>query len=316
MREVLGTRERCLEDYDARFGPFIELRLDAVARGALTFDAAEARHCLGVVPRACVLWETEEPLEAFRVTCGGVFEGSVPENGDCASDEDCAGDAFCYRDAFSEQTCLGLCFGKIARGEACIEYAPCSAEGLDAGTCGSDGTCASIALGAGAAEGATCGLVPSGEHTLTLIPCSGDTWCNRGEEQTGVCARPVALGAECPTEQAPCAGGLCVDDGAVERCLSFTVQGSAGAPCRAVEREFCNPFLGLVCTSDVCEDGPGDCTSSFSCPSAEYCAVDQCVPKKADGEECEFEDECASSLCTQRLAGEPHRCYSPLCSEW
>jgi hypothetical protein len=193
---------------------------------------------------------------------------------------------------------------------------PCSTAGLEDATCGSDGTCASIALGAAVAEGATCGLVPAGEHALTLIPCSGNAWCNRGQEQTGVCAPPIALGEECPTEQAPCDGGMCSNDGPLERCLSFTLQPRAGAPCRAAEREFCNPDSGLVCTAEVCEDGPGDCTLGFSCPAPQYCATDQCVSKKADGEECERHDECASALCVQRLANEPHRCYAPFCPDW
>ncbi len=317
MRMLLGTRERCVERYDARFGPFIGLRLDAVARGTLTFDAAEARHCLDVIPRACVLWETEEPLNAFQVTCGGVFEGTVAPGGDCASDEDCAGDAICYRDAFSEPTCLGHCAPKVAPGAACVDEIPCSTGGLEDATCGSDLTCATVALGDTVGEGEPCGLSPSGEHAFTLIPCASGTWCDRGDEPMGVCAPPIAIGAECPTEQAPCLdGALCSRDGSVDRCMALTIQSIAGTPCRAAEHEFCDPYSALVCTADVCEDPPGDCVTGFSCPEPEYCAESACAPKKGDGEECAGDDECGSALCIQRLANEPHRCYAPFCSEW
>jgi hypothetical protein len=314
----VATQERCREDYDARFGPFVQLRLDAVARGTLTFDATEARHCLDVVPRACVLWETEEPLNAFRVTCGGVFEGTVAQGGDCASDEDCAGDSVCYHEPFSEPTCLGLCVPRIAPGAACLDEIPCSTGGLDDSTCGTDLTCATVALGDAVSEGAPCGLSPSGEHAFALIPCSSGTWCDRGEEPMGICAPPLAVGSECPSENPPCLdGALCAHEGApVASCLQFTLQTSAGAPCRAAEREFCDPLSLLVCTAEVCEEAPGDCVAGLACPEDQYCATDRCTPKKAVGEECDYESQCASALCEQRLANEPHRCYAPFCSEW
>jgi len=316
---LLGTHESCIDFFDTYWGPAIQVRVDEAGRGGVGFVPEEARRCLSALSHACLLFEAEEPLDAFRGPCAGVFEGAVPEGADCASDEDCSGSALCHTDAFQDPgTCLGHCVTLLPPGSTCTGDVPCSPAGGDGARCLDDGHCVRAVLGEPVAEGERCGLFDQGDNTMLVVGCSGASWCNADSTQVGTCAPPLAVGDVCPSENPPCAGGLCVEANAA--CVVVTLQKTAGASCRWAEFETCDPFARLTCSAtEVCEPiaTPGGCASSRTCPTAQFCDDSgQCVPVRAMGEECRVDSDCESRLCTQRMANDPHRCYPAFCSEW
>lgn len=318
MRWLLQTPERCRQFFDGAYGPELQNRIDAVGRGVVRFEPAEAQRCLDVLPTSCMLFEAEEPIDAFYGPCAGVFVGKVAEGAACASDEDCAGSAYCSQDLFANTgACLGTCVTPLAPGSACDSTQRCSANGGDLGAC-REGRCQLVHLGANVAQGQACGIVAQDTNTISVVGCTGSSWCNViPNTGVGTCAPPLAVGDLCASENPPCTGGLCVRSGAA--CVALTRQTSEGAPCREAEYEICDPFSGLTCgTREVCERvAPPSCMPNLPCPAGQYCnEAKQCVPTKTLGAECSSRAECASRLCEQRVSSEPTRCYSGFCSEW
>jgi hypothetical protein len=318
LRSLIETKARCVDYFDAHWGAALEAKLDEVRAGRWSFDEARAAHCLDRLPQACLLFESEEPLDAFRSICEEVFEGTAPALASCASDEDCAGSAYCYRED-TESDCLGVCLGRVERGHNCLSNQDCSTLGGDFAYCSDDNRCVLVTLGDPAAREEPCGLLDVDEDSARLVDCEGENYCDNREG--GTCRAPIALGAECPSENEPCEGGARCLRGAdsVLRCIAFDIQTAAGSDCTA-DFTLCDAFAGLTCTAGgTCEEAPCNPNVGYGCSADEYCIEDAtCAPKKANGEECDFASECRTGICQQPLtpANEPHRCLSPTCSNW
>jgi len=318
LLSLLQTKEHCRDYFETHYGAALEARLDAVRSGRWTFDPARAAHCLEKLPVACLLFEAEEPLEAFGSVCEEVFEGSVPAGDPCASDEDCAGPATC--DTIQDSpACLGRCLPRAEPGSPCTQALDCSTVGGDFAFCSEEQRCVLVTLGAPAALGAACGLLDVTDAGAMVVDCEGEAYCDNREG--GTCRPFIAVGAECPSENEPCeAGARCLrDETNALHCVSFDLRKTAGADCSA-DYVVCDAFSGLACApSGSCEPSPCNPNLGFGCSAGEFCQEDgTCARQKSVGEPCSFSDECPTGLCAQPASppNEPHRCLSPSCSSW
>jgi hypothetical protein len=317
-RFLVQTPDRCRDFFDRAHGHALQWRIDAVGRGRASFEPVEARRCLDVLAKSCVLFEAEEPLDAFYGPCVDVFLGNVAQGRSCASDEDCTRGSFCSNEASQplESTCLGTCVAVLAPGSPCESNQRCAANGDDMAAC-RDGVCKQVHLATPVQQGQPCGIVEQGANELSVVGCTGSSWCNANATGQGTCTAPLAVGDLCMSENPLCTAGLCLRSGTA--CAAAKLQGSEGAPCREAEHEFCDSLLGLDCgTTEHCERvAPPSCLDSVGCPAGQFCdELQQCVALKPAGSECRFASECLTGLCEPSAPNEPSRCHSPFCSDW
>ena len=318
-RVSLGTQDACIAMFDFFYGPDVQVRVDAVGRGVLDYNPAEAQRCIGALPGACMMFEADEPLEAFRGVCAGVFEGGRLPGADCTSDEDCSGAAVCDADPLGEPVCLGYCRLQARPGDPCEFVQECSAEGGFSAYCdGTTNRCRLHRQAGPVGEGEACGWIPAGNNTVDVVRCETSLWCDAAYLETGVCRQPIAADAPCESEAQPCVDGYACLGGT---CRWWTIQTTEGAPCRAAEYEVCDATARLVCgPSEVCELAEAGttegCSTSYDCGDEMICAEShQCAPVRENGEECRYYSDCRSRFCAQHRANEPHRCLPRYCND-
>ncbi|MBK7859425.1 MAG: hypothetical protein IPJ65_12540 [Archangiaceae bacterium] len=185
----------------------------------------------------------------------------------CSSDDQCL-DGYCES---------SLCVAKKPDGQGCSEARQCKA-----GSSCVQGTCKpSLA-------GMACDTYD--------LPCPSGYWCTTRD----VCAPDLQAGESCSSgsSREHCAAGLYCDQ-----------SGYKCAP-RLSPDAGCDGFVDFECTDSYYCDrslsparcapspGPGEsCDFRSGCAPGLYCYATSCVAKKANGEHCSDDGECASATC-------------------
>jgi hypothetical protein len=263
----------CVASQQEVHGYYATLDQDVDA-GTVTFDSAQARHCIDLLARlpSCKQSQAGAALAQFDDDCHALFSGTVPTGGACFFSEECASghcsptDTYCSRTA---QCCPGVCADVTAQipvGGDCTNLV----SGQD---CANGSSCAPgpnqtfVCTAASTTEGASC---------ATYDGCRSPLFCDLDlTTGVGTCKRPVATGGACnPTASRACDDGrdicdfdtgTCTRKGAVGApCLTETCVGWAscdGTTCVARPRagETCDPVLGPACIGGL------SCDSTMTC---------------------------------------------------
>jgi hypothetical protein len=326
MTAADGNLDRCAAGVRAEIvgRPGIAALADAVARGALHVDAAEAQRCLDAVTR-CAFPPGTPPRNglAFEdiVPCRAVFHGDVPLGGPCELDGECAGEAYCGTSASGDTAtgCFGVCAARVAAGAACTDGKQCAAPPPPAvawPACTS-GACAVTTVAVPASTGQSCA-----PQAGAVTPCGDDLYCDMG---TRTCLAAGATGAACGTVAA-CTGGACTPYCLRGSCVSgqcapLTVRTTAGAACDGTA-VLCDAFASLLCTNSSCAATDGSAGSACTlypwygatvCDAGLVCNPSgQCNARATQpvGGACVQPDDCASGNCERRT----RTCVAKLCS--
>jgi len=310
-KALLGDAGRCagLRAGAAALGWGDLNELPATVRlGKARYNGVAALRCLTRLRATC---DVAHPLAEM---CGDVFAGTVAAGAACQRHEDCAGGGWCDRgQATGAMRCPGTCAARIALGSECMASEACAlgADGQRA-ECFPDamGTsrCIRVRTGATADEGMPCGhLVTSGGGLD--IPCATGLACVFASGSlAGTCRRPQAVGAAC-SETTACAPGSACAATTTMRCTAIQVRRGAAERCSAATFELCDGNARLTCRSGVCAAATGDGAMGSTCAAATgvpagvlcgaglYCAAGRCAARKADGQGCAGDVECASGVC-------------------
>ncbi|MFL5322432.1 MAG: hypothetical protein ACJ790_22425 [Myxococcaceae bacterium] len=289
----------------------------AVAQNRVEYSSGYAASCLnGYAEGSC----TDVPAD-----CPRVFTGRQPPDAGCLLPEDCATGSFCYLYSntcpltcrayqpvgascnFGDQNCdpAGAycdspdggfsnyqCLARRAPNAACTSWSQCPQNyGCLGGQC----------VKQQAAIGEPCA------QTSGYPLCGDDAFCRQdppatpnGTPPPGVCTKRVGLGGTC-NQYGVCEPGL--------RCSTAYTTGTC-IPLGALA-DICTGYYdcqdGLYCSNKTsrCVELPsagGDCGSQgsfFRCASDSYCDFnsDLCLPRKAVGDQCTYDDVCTSRTC-------------------
>ncbi len=303
--KAMGSLEDCatlLAGYVTR-NSRAKLLNEAVEAGALTLVSARFDECFEAA--AYCDYPNGDPLPGhitlWDVTpCREVFEGTVPDGGDCDITEECAGDAVCVRydaDAGASGPCSGTCTPRLGDGESCTSPRQCAGPAGTWPTC-TDYECQVWKLGTPVAEGESC--TASTSNGPVVPKCEDGTWCT-----SSVCV-PYLLEGACSTDQP--ALSKCLDDLCTGECSPLTVMNQVGDTCDD-ETTVCNVFEGLSCDGNECiqnQGSPDDGCNDFYWYERALCTPDALAQ---EGEYCGANDDCASGICRY-----PNGCGTTLCS--
>jgi hypothetical protein len=270
----------------------------AIARGTVTFDGAQARACLEALEaNPCTLSNNG----AAALACQAVFEGTLPAGGACSLNEECGAEQFCQ----FTTACPGTCQARRTSGQSCTDERHCVG-GL---TC-TDGSCvAPPGVGAGCTDlgGCTLGSLCTGgqcrPHQEVLVGTEGGA-CNL---MTG----PLCMdGLSCVVDSVGAGGATFVCRAAV----------AAGAECRLGIPAQCP--VGQACTETdamrldfdgVCAPVPsteGAACDLSGCAEGLRCVDEACVRIRENGEACTEASQCASGQCNGSVCVAPTLCGS------
>lgn len=270
-----------------------------VASGALSYDGDKLAACFAQVRQSCDL--------DFLDACDAAFEGKVALGGVCESDLNCAGDANCV---YSSAECGGTCRARVARGEACDFNGDCSQSAGPTACSFESSTCVAIVSELNREVGQRCDNTDDSSGYVRRT-CKNGLACVDGEDGTATCQPPLAVGASCEETEIPCAtGSFCLgaEGGAI--CQTLTITRTVGASCnhdpQAGAVVLCSVVDQLGCDAGKCKkwgDGTAgaycsvDFETDFSCDRDFFCDGSQCQPRRAAGQPCESDSECASRWC-------------------
>lgn len=264
-----------ITDCPSQLGQYLQHNLVAqlearIAAGRMTYDPEAARACAdAIVASNCGGFETTD-------ACRQVFQGLVPDGGECLSNEECGATSECSAadgcaagrcthvpqqgepcdlDCADDSYCDSeshVCMARLADGDSCTDELQCAPTSF----C-TDGVCVGITRGA---EGEPC----------ATSACEGDLVCDENGEGVDVCRRPRTDGTctglqDCPEDQL-CQAGTCAPYPTVGQACEFAC--ATGARC--VEG-MCKPIVeqGAACANRHecrtynCDDGT--CGAAFVC---------------------------------------------------
>lgn len=303
MALLMNSTQDCLDFFNLMGvgeSEFYEYMAEAIDDGRVLYDDDHAVACLDAVRNlSCeefydmsyVIWE-----------CETIFVGVLEDGEGCRADEECAG-GWCN----TRSSCPGECASVIGENEPCEHYERCEV-GLDC----VEGICKPYQDPA--YDGDSC--------ETGFAECAYGLYCD--DYGTGECKTLGGEGDDCEYDYMCQPDKICLETG----CTAVTVLNQAGDDCDPEnEGRICNVLSGLVCRMDLSEeDNPWTvCVEAAlegevcldlddmvitSCDLREqtYCDFDDtgtCLPKKADGEECMYDEECLSDWC-----GYDDRCRS------
>lgn len=161
------------------------------------------------------------------------------------------------------------------------------------------------------------GQIAEGGRCQSSLSCADGLYClGLSVGPTGVCAKPVKVGARCESAHDNLAGILNLNglsehrscDGRCERgqCLAA---GAAGASCQHSGQ--CQE--SLQCVQGQCQSAapaaPGDqCDASHFCEFGSVCRDGHCQFRKPAGASCQTGLECAAFACTKAEGAESGTC--------
>lgn len=195
----------------------------------------------------------------------------------CTTNAQCAGGAYCSGNLCKTQGGLGL---------GCTQDAECASNHCADGVCCNvtcNGLCQTCTL---PGQIGVCGSIPSG--TDPDSECAGADVC----DGAGACKKPIAAGCgnngDCLSGH--CEDGVCCDVACGGDCKACNLSGSVG----------------------TCENVPAGQTAG-ACSGASTCnGLGSC--KKANGQGCGGNSECASNFCVGDAGGGPKVCCDTSCN--
>ena len=180
--------------------------------------------------------------------------------------------------AEADEACSNVFAGKLAPGSPCtsdIECAKGPGDEVDCTSLTSDETATVCVVEHRAAEGEPCYWTCTEEGSAYFC--------------TGTSAETPADQGRCFTnDQLSCVDGVCAR------------QPGVGEPCVANGTCAEGSCLNGVCVAG----GDGACSTDAECSDSLYCDGSQCVPKKQDGDGCDFSTECQSGSCSDSVCDE------------
>jgi len=264
----------------------------AVEGGRHAYDEDKAEACLDAL-RSASCDQTSEDSRVVDETCRGALRGKVADGGVCFENSECVSEA-CLIPSCEMACCEGTCGVAIpvpAIGQACPNFV-C----VDGAFCDEQTT--------------TCvALRGPDEGCFTTSECGYGLYCGPGQK----CVDAPDRGQAC--ENGFCSGiGDRCDEG-TRTCVGLS---GRGGPCReGFAGSFdCQQPLECNQTSLTCQDRPAlgqPCTGT--CQAGAFCNNGQpalCEAKRAAGQACLGDDECASNLCDQDAA-QPVCVEPPVC---
>lgn len=251
-----------------------------------------ALECPSIEGREMVFTDAAQQLQQHIGHC---LRRDLP----CASDDDCLlggvcgnnseacgrcepepNKCFAYNECSFGETCVdSACVPLAANGEACKSPYECLGQACV------DNSCTSAK-----AEGAQC------ERSLE---CFASLRCHEG-----TCSKPGNLGDACDgvTTQLPCKFGLECVKGVCEQAGTEAVP--VGGVCFGVAS--CVAYA--ECSGSVCTPSETMCIRDAQCGALEYCDQ-ECVPKRALGDECASHHACLSRFCSNKgVCADPAEC--------
>jgi hypothetical protein len=171
----------------------------------------------------------------------------------------CAGHDDCVAGFYC--SAAGVCVADLVDGQACSDSRHCASRHCQNGFCCASGDCCS--------QPANC---PAGYRRAPS--CDNETTC-QGTRQD----------AQCPADK------ICV--------MSPPIDDDSACGADILARD-CFPYPPRYCTGQANQTPPvcaATCGSDADCGGDYYCAVDQCLPKRLDGESCQQARVCLSGHC-------------------
>lgn len=247
-----------------------------VVYGTVEYDGAAARKCVDAIKsQSCDALPSKE--KALVDACEGVFKGSVPEGGECVTDQECVGKGACDKSmAMGGEPCrIGVCVAEVppvplggdCSMAGCVVEAYCDQSGAG----GMGPTCESRKNNGdpceqkdACLEGQRCDT--NGDHTCYKLSAEGQQ-CNP-TIATGACQR---FDNWCDTTEKKCVklpgdGEPCADVNGELKCLSYAYCDMAGMTCKR------RPSQG-----EACMQGGPECLGSLQCWHDDMTMTDTCV---------------------------------------
>lgn len=283
----------------------------SVAEGKAAFDPQSAEACLEQARTTCGLSETP--------ACEQALVGLVEEGQLCREDYECVPGLKCSETG--DDVCAQVCEPLSEIGESCNASIDC-AQGAsldERAHCSEEGLCEPQTVVLDAVEGEPCGDLDEGTRRVF---CQEGLLCTASFlSAEGTCKTAIPVGDACE-DLDPCQGdGLCIGDVCLEVAIRLEGESCDDAPVEGRAAQFCNEFIGLICTDGTCQPMPGGgegepCREggfNGSCDDGLYCDFDAqvCLPLKVEGESCRLDRECASDVCDS----EDDVCIAPLVCE-
>jgi hypothetical protein len=278
---------------------------EAVAAGALAFDADAAQACLdGLGDLSCEALQVSLTitLGAPVASCGEALTPQQAPGEPCALGTECAGG-----------TCVfaGSCPGS------------CEALGDPGDPCGPDAFCDFAR--AACLEDACVALPDHVGDPCPDLPCAAPLSC-----VSGACAAASLGGEPCGGGNAPCYPGLVCVQQTVAAAGTCAAPRTVGEPCFASDDCAAGEGGPLLCVGGSCQPAPspGQPCFDFACDAAGTCDLaaipPTCVPRPGAGEPCANGSSCAAGLfCSQGKCAallpvgaaceSPHQCASGRC---
>lgn len=278
---------------DSGIGEFLG---ELVDQGSVYYDPAQASACVEAI-RAASCDEMDDP--SIGAQCYPLLRGTRGGGEPCTSSWDC--ESF---ECDTSAGCPGVCEPLLGLGDACGSMIDNCDIGLDC----QEGTCQPEAP-----------LGEAGDPCEIDWDCDNDLYCR---PEDSVCAARLGAGEPC-TQHASCAGGhYCAPQG-MWTCELVQPVSVAGQPCNPGEYLICDLSQELDCAISTADYEPHTCQPVraqgepclaedpvsglqllYPCDplAALYCdyttAEPTCQPRKAYGDLCTTDMECATMTCS------------------
>ena len=237
---------------------------------------------------------------ATQKACGG----RCIDRAACCADSDCTNNFACVSNACSTSSCR---MGYKLCGATCVPDSTCCTSGTvgcpACKTC-SGGTCTNVADGPGCGAGMLCSsgscvTCQSLGRRLCGTTCVDGNCCGDGDCNGFACVNNRCSTSDCRSGWrkcgTTCVDGNCCNDGDCGACRVCSANrcGNAGAgtPCGSASSTCVGTTLDRpdTCSAGVCQENRSSCAAGMTCGGG--------TCKKADGQTCATDGECASNSC-------------------
>jgi hypothetical protein len=187
---------------------------------------------------------------------------------------------------------------------------------VNGGACLIDQECASQSCNLSACDGASCCLgscqaqiALGGDCSSAGAVCAGGTFCKPGISGGALCAAPIAPGQACDDASDLCAPGtfcLATSLGGPTTCAKLPAEGASCSSAGACDSpaDYCDPG-SMTCLPRIAVGGA--CPSMAGCPTYATCDANTstCVSKGTAGAACTQSSDCISVYCPNGTCAAP-----------